>query len=89
LIELGQVDDALEQLERALETDPFLSKEWFTYADLLTARGRYPQVRRFLRETLTVIASVPALAHLEQPAQERLAAVTGAETRPVNAVATA
>jgi tetratricopeptide (TPR) repeat protein len=89
LIELGQLDDALEQLERGLETDPFLSKEWFACADLLIARGRYAEARRFLEERLTVIASIPALAHLEQPARERLAAIAGVETRPLGAVASA
>jgi tetratricopeptide (TPR) repeat protein len=89
LIELGQIDDALEQLECAFATDPFLSKEWFTYADVLIARGRYAQARAFLEERLTVIAGVPALAHLQQPAQERVASLVGAETRPLQAVASA
>jgi tetratricopeptide (TPR) repeat protein len=89
LIELGQIDDALEQLECAFATDPFLSKEWFTYADLLMARGRYAQARSFLEERLTVIGSVPALAYLEQPARERLAQLTGADTRPLEAAASA
>lgn len=86
LIELGQLDDALEQFERGLETDPFMSKEWFACADLLIARGRCAEARRFLEERLTVIASVPALAHLEQPARERLIAIAGAQTRPLGAL---
>lgn len=89
LVDLGQIDDALEQLEQAFETDPFLSTEWFAYADLLIGCGRYAQARSFLQERLSVIASVPALAHLEQPAKERLAAVTGTETRPLDAIASA
>jgi len=89
LVKLGQFDDALEQLERALASDPFLSKEWFTCADLLIARGRYAEARSFLEERLTVVGCIPALAHLEHPAQERLTAIAGAETRPLEAVASA
>jgi len=89
LVALGQIADAVEQLEQALQSDPFLSNEWFTYADLLIAQGRYSEARAFLEERLTVIASVPALAHLEQPARERLAAIAGTQTRPVDAVASA
>jgi len=83
LVKFGQAEDALQQLEFALMSDPFLTKEWFTYADLLITRGRHAEARKFLQERLTVIASVPELAHLEEPLQRQLARASNAETIPV------
>ncbi|NIM05462.1 MAG: glycosyltransferase, partial [Armatimonadetes bacterium] len=76
---LGQIDDALEQLQIAFTTDPFLSDEWFTYADLLIARGRHEEAQEFLEERITVVRSVPSLSYLEQPLQKRLLSLTDVE----------
>jgi tetratricopeptide (TPR) repeat protein len=72
LMKLGQIDDSLEQLEIAFTTDPFLTSEWFAYADMLIDQGKHEQARSFLEERLTVIRSIPSLAYLEKPLQKQL-----------------
>jgi tetratricopeptide (TPR) repeat protein len=80
LAELGQIDDALEQLEITFGTDPFLTKEWFTYADLLISNGRLAEARRFLEERRLVVENVTVLAHLKQPILNQLERIAIAES---------
>lgn len=79
LAELGQVEDALEQYEFAFVTDPFLSKDWFGYCELLVSLGRYQQAKQFVEERLRVISCIPSLAHLEQPLRKQLIRLSGAK----------
>jgi hypothetical protein len=67
-------------LEITFGTDPFLTKEWFTYADLLISNGRLAEARRFLEERRLVVETVTVLAHLKQPILNQLERIAIAES---------
>jgi tetratricopeptide (TPR) repeat protein len=89
LVAFGQIDDALEQLQIAFAADPFLTKEWMIYADLLIERGYEAKARAFLEEHLTVIKGIPELSYLEQPLLSQFARLSDPESTELAAAAEA
>jgi 2-polyprenyl-3-methyl-5-hydroxy-6-metoxy-1,4-benzoquinol methylase len=73
LLALGDPRRAVEQLDQALATDPFLVKAWPTYADALLATGECERAAEFLRDRLAMIAVIPGYQPIGPALRERLA----------------